>query len=164
VQKRIVGRLAIVALSGAVASCHSPAAPSGADAVTVIGVDVPSGGTVPSGQYYVTVTVQFQATSELEAPTTIGGYPVPVSYAVLVCLSVDGTQISNTCQAVSGLENTPHGVAVLGPDARRAGPAQTNYVIAFMTRAQDYEPLVAGMSVPASAIAKDVKPWVINWQ
>jgi hypothetical protein len=161
----IVGRLGIVALSGAVVSCHSsPTAPSGTDAVTVISVDVPSGGTVASGQYYVTVTVQFQATSDLEAPTNIGGFPVPVSYVVLVCLSVDGRQISNTCQAVSGLESAPHGVAVLGPDARRAGPTQTNYVIAFMTKAQDYEPFAAGMSVPQSAIAKDVKPWVINWQ
>ena len=91
-------------------------------------------------------------------------YPVAVSYVVVVCLSVDGSQISDTCQAVSGSENAPHAAAVLGPDARRNGPAQTNYVVAFMIKAQDYHPFVAGMSVPASAIAKDVKPWVINWQ
>ena len=154
-----------LALSAIAAACaQSPAAPSGTDAVTVISMDVPNGGTEPSGSYYVVVTVQFQATSDLKVPTILGGYPVAVSYVVFVCLSVDGSQISNTCQGVSGSENAPHAAAVLGPDARRDGPTHTNYVVAFMIKAQDYQPFVAGMSVPASAIPKDVKPWVINWQ
>jgi hypothetical protein len=154
------------ALSAIAAACgHSPVAPSGMDAVTVISVDVPDGGTVPSNQYYVVATVQFQATSDLRAPTILAGYPVPVSYAVFVCLSVDGSQISDSCQSVGGTENAPHGVAVQGPDARRNGPTQTNYVVAFMIKAQDYiHPFAVDTSVPAFAIAKDVKPWVINWQ
>jgi hypothetical protein len=130
----------------------------------VISVNVPNGGTVPSNRYYVVATIQFQATSDLRAPTILEGYPVAVSYVVLVCLSVDGRQISNTCQGVSGTENVPHDAAVLGPDARGDGPTQTNDVVAFMIKVQDYHPFGAGMSVPASAIAKDVKPWVINWQ
>jgi hypothetical protein len=154
-----------LALSAIAAACaHSPAAPSGTDAVTVVSVSVPNGGTAPSGSYYEVVTVQFQATSDLNVPTIFGGYPVAVSYLVFVCLSADGSQISNTCQAVSGSENVPHDAAVQGPDARRDGPTQTNYVVAFMIKVQDYHPFVAGMSVPASAIAEDVKPWVINWQ
>ena len=41
-------------LSAIGAACaRSPAAPSGTDAVTVIGVNVPNGGTIPSGRYYV---------------------------------------------------------------------------------------------------------------
>jgi hypothetical protein len=159
----VVGALTLSAIA---AGCgHSPAAPSsGTNAVTVLGVDLPNRGTAASNQYYVVVTVQFQATSDLEVPTILGGYPVAVSYVVFVCLSVDGSQISNTCQAVSGQENAPHNVAVLGPDARRGGPTQTNYVVAFMIKAQDYQPFVAGSSVPSFVIAKDVKPWVINWQ
>jgi hypothetical protein len=134
------------------------------NAVSVISVDVPSGGTVASGQFYVNATVQFQATSDLRVPTTIGGFPVAVSYAVFVCLSVDGSHISNTCQSVSGTENMAHNVGVIGPDARRNGPTQTNYVVAFMVNARDIQAFVAGTSVPAFAIAREIKPWVINWQ
>jgi len=152
--------LAVMAACG-----HSPAAPSsGTNAVSVIGVDVPTGGTVASGQFFVTATVQFQATSDLRVPTTIGGFPVAVSYAVFVCLSVDGGQIANTCQAVSGTENVAHTVGVQGPDARRNGPTQTNYVVAFMIDARDTQAFEAGTSVPAFALARDIKPWVLNWQ
>jgi hypothetical protein len=154
------------ALAAIAAGCgSSQAAPStGTNAVTVISVDLPSGGTAASGRYYVVATVQFQATSDLLVPTTIGGFPVPVSYAVFVCVSVDGVLIADTCGSVSGSQNTHHDVAVLGPDARRNGPSQTNYVVAFMIKAQDVQPFAAGTNVPAFALAKDVKPWVINWQ
>ena len=129
----------------------------------MLGVDIPDGGTAASNQFYVNATVQFQATSDLRAPTTIAGFHVAVSYAVFVCLSVDGSHILNTCQSVSGTENVAHNVGVLGPDARRDGPTRTNYVVAFMIKTQDYQSFAAGSSVPAFAIGKDVKPWVINW-
>jgi hypothetical protein len=165
--KRSVYRSVVGALGlSAIAACgHSPAAPSsGTDAVSVIDVNIPNGGTAASDRYYAVVTVQFQATSDLLVPTIVGGLPAPVSYAVFVCLSVDGILIADTCGSLSGSENTHHDVAVLGPDARRDGPTQTNFVVAFMIKTQDYQPFVAGTSVPAFAIAKDVKPWVINWQ
>lgn len=28
----------------------------------------------------------------------------------------------------------------------------------------NYQPFVAGLKVPGFALAKDVKPWVINWE
>jgi hypothetical protein len=37
-------------------------------------------------------------------------------------------------------------------------------VVAFMVNARDIQAFVAGTSVPAFAIAREIKPWVINWQ
>jgi hypothetical protein len=54
------------------AACgDSPAAPAptGVNAVSVISVDVPNGGTAASDQFYVNATVQFQATSACRAPS-----------------------------------------------------------------------------------------------
>jgi hypothetical protein len=164
VQKRIAGRLAIVALIGAVVSCHSsPTAPvTGQDAVTVVDVVSASGG-IQLGRYVV-AHVQFEVTSDLEVPTVFAGFPVPVSYQVYVCLSADGSHFASDCQGVSGSPGTPFQCAVPGPTAR---PTQTSYVLAFMIKTSDYDfghPLTAGGVIPEFAIAKDVKPWVINWQ
>jgi len=160
---RVLGALGLAAMAACGDSPAAPA-PTGMNAVSVISVDVPNGGTAARDQFYVNATVQFQATSDLRVPTTIGGFPVAVSYAVFVCLSVDGSHISDTCQSVSGTENVAHSVGVIGPDARRNGPTQTNYVVAFMINARDIQAFVAGTSVPAFALAQDIKPWVISWQ
>jgi hypothetical protein len=40
-------------------------------------------------------------------------------------------------------------------------------VLAFLIKTSDYDfghPLARGGVIPEFAIAKDVKPWVINWQ
>jgi len=162
VQRRIADRLAIVALIGT-ASCHSPTSPTtGHDAVTVVDVAPASGGIQPGS--YVVAHVQFQVTSDLEVPTVFVGLPVPVSYQVWVCLSADGIHFAADCNGVSGSPGTPFQCAVPGPTAR---PTQTSYVLAFMIRTSDYDfghPLAAGGVIPAFALAKDVKPWVINWR
>jgi hypothetical protein len=160
VQRRIAGRLAIVALIGAVVSCHSPTAPiTGQDAVTVIDV-VPASGGIQMGAYVV-AHLQIQVTSDLEVPT-VG---LPASYQIWVCLSVDGIHFAADCNGVSGAApGIPFQCAVPAPTAR---PTQTNYVLAFIIKTSDYDighPLAAGGMIPASALAKDVKPWVINWQ
>jgi hypothetical protein len=166
VQRRIAGRLVIVALIGVI-SCHSPTAPiTGQDAVMVVDVDLASGGIQPLGAAYVVAHVQFEVTSDLKAPTVFAGFPVPFSYQVYVCLSADGIHFAADCQSVSGSPGTPVQCAVPGP-ARTLGPTQTSYVLAFMIKTSDYDfghPPVAGGVIPAFAIAKDVKPWVINWQ
>jgi hypothetical protein len=163
VQRRIVGRLAIVALIGAVVSCHSPTAPiTGQDALTVVDV-IPASGGIQLGAYVV-AHVQFQVTSDLEAPTVFAGSPVPFSYQIYVCLSADGIHFAADCQSVSGSPGTPVQCAVPAPTAR---PTQTSYVLAFMIKASGYDfahPPVAGGMIPAFALAQDVKPWVINWQ
>lgn len=158
--------IVVWALSAIAAGCgHSQAAPSsGTNAVSVIGVNIPDGGTAASDRYYAVVTVQYQTTSDLQVPTTIAGLPTPASYVVFVCLSVDGVRIADTCAAINGSENVHQDVAVQGPDARRDGPTRTNCVVAFMIKGQVYQSFVAGMSVPASTLAKDVKPWAINWE
>jgi hypothetical protein len=165
VRRRITGRLAIVALIGAVVSCHSPTAPiTGQDAVTVVDVfSVANGGIRPLGGH-ADAHVQFEVTSDLEVPTVFDGFPVPVSYQVYVCLSADGSHFASACQGVSGSPGTPFACGIPGPTV---GPTQTSYVLAFMIKTRDYDyahPPVAGGIVPASAIARDVKPWVINWQ
>jgi hypothetical protein len=163
VQTRIPGRLAIVALIGAI-SCHSPTAPiTGQDAVTVVDVVLANGGIAPL-RGYVVAHVQFEVTSDLEVPTVFAGFPVPTSYQIYVCLSADGIHFASDCQGVSGSPGTPFQCAVDGPTT---GPTQTNYVLAYMIKTGDYDfghPPVAGGVIPASALAKDVKPWVINWQ
>jgi hypothetical protein len=163
VKRRSAGRLAIVALIFAV-SCHSPTAPgTGQDAVTVVDVVLANGGIAPL-RGYVVAHVQFEVTSDLEVPTVFAGFPVPTSYQVYVCLSADGIHFASDCQGVSGSERTPVQCAV---DSPIAGPTQTNYVLAYMIKTSDYDfqhPPVAGGVIPASAIARDVKPWVINWQ
>jgi hypothetical protein len=161
VQRRVSGRLASIALIGAV-SCHSPTAPiTGNDAVTVVDVVLANGGIAP---LYVLAHVQFEVTSDLEAPTVFAGFPVPSSYQVWVCLSADGIHIASDCTGVSGSPGTPVQCAVYAPTVR---PTQTSYVLAYMIKTSDYDfehPPVAGGVIPASAMAKDVKPWVINWQ
>jgi hypothetical protein len=156
------GPLAIIALIGAVASCHSPTSPiTGQDTVTVIDVVGVDGG-IQLGTR-VDGHVQFQVTSDLEAPTVFDGFPVPVSYQVYVCLSADGSHFASPCQGVSGTPGTKIVWGVVGP----TGPTQTNYVLAFIIKTSDYDfqhPPVTGGTIPAFAIAKDVKPWVINWQ
>jgi hypothetical protein len=164
-QRRGAGRLAVVALIGAVVSCHSPTAPAtGQDALTIVDVStVNNGGTLPLGSH-VDLYVQFEVTSDLGGPTVFAGVPVPVSYQVWVCLSADGSHFASDCQSVSGSTGTPIACAVQGP---RALPTQTSYVLAFMIKTSDYDfehPPVAGGVIPANAIAKDSKPWVINWQ
>jgi hypothetical protein len=163
VQRPIAGRLAIVAVIGAI-SCHSPTSPiTGQDAVMVVDVVLANGGIAPL-RGYVVAHVQFQVTSDLEGPTVFTGFPVPVSYQVWVCLSADGIHFASDCQGVSGSPGTPVQCAVDGPTA---GPTQTSYVLAFMIKTSDYDfehPSVAGGVIPAFAIAQDVKPWVINWQ
>ena len=161
----IADRLAIVALIFAVVSCHSPTAPTtGQDALTVVDVfSVDNGGIERLGTH-VDVHVQFEVTSDLEAPTVFAGYAVPVSYQVWVCLSADGSHFVSDCQGVSGTPGTPVVCPVQGPTA---GLTQTSYVLAFMIKTSDYDfehPPVAGSTIPANAIAKDSKPWVINWQ
>jgi hypothetical protein len=163
VQRPIAGRVAIIALLGAVVSCHSPTSPiTGQDAVTVVDViGVANGGIRPLGTR-VDAHVQFQVTSDLEVPTVFEGFPVSVSYQVYVCLSGDGSHFATACQGVSGTPGTPVEAGVLGP-----GPpaAQTTSVLAFMIRTRDYPgAFYGGGMIPAFAIAKDVKPWVINWQ
>jgi hypothetical protein len=166
VQKRIAGRLAIVALIGAVVSCHSsPTAPvTGQDVVTVVDVfSVANGGIAPRGGH-ADVHVQFEVTSDLEVPTVFAGFPVPVSYQVWVCLSADGSHFASDCQGVSGSPGRPIACGIQGPTA---GPTQTSYVLAFLIKTSDYDfghPLATGGVIPEFAIAKDVKPWVINWQ
>ena len=162
-QRGFAGRLAIITLIGAVASCHSPTAPTtGQDALTIVDA-VPASGGIALGEFVV-AHVQFQATSDLEVPTVFAGSPVPFSYQVWVCLSADGSHFVSDCQSVSGSMGIPIQCAVHGPTAR---PTQTSYVLAFMIKASDYDfdhPPVAGATIPAFALAKDVKPWVINWQ
>jgi hypothetical protein len=165
-QRRGAGRLAVVVLIGAVVSCHSPTAPAtGQDALTIVDVfSVGNGGILPL-RGRVDLRVQFEVTSDLELPTVFAGFPVPVSYQVWVCLSADGSHFVSDCQSVSGSTGTPVLCGVQGPTA---GPTQTNYVLAFMIKASDYDfghpPVVSGGTIPAFAIAKDIKPWVINWQ
>jgi hypothetical protein len=164
VQKRIAGRLAIVALIGAVVSCHSPTAPiTGQDAVTVVDVVLANGGIAPL-RGWVGAHVQFEVTSDLEVPTVFAGVPVPVSYQVYVCLSADGIHFASDCQGVSGSPGIPFQCAVDGPTV---GPMQTSYVMAYMIKTSDYDfghPPATGGTIPASALAQDIKPWVINWQ
>jgi hypothetical protein len=163
VQTRIAGRLAIVALIGAV-SCHSPTAPiTGQNAVAVVDVVLANGGIAPL-RGYVVAHVQFEVTSDLEVPTVFAGVPVPTSYQVYVCLSADGVHFASDCQGVSGSPGMPVQCAVDGPIA---GPAQTKYVLAYLIKTSDYDgahPPIAGGTIPAVALAQDVKPWVINWQ
>jgi hypothetical protein len=164
VQQRIADRLVILALIGAVVSCHSPTAPiTGQDAVTVLDVVPASGGIQPLGGYVV-AHVQFEVTSDLEVPTVFEGFPVPVSYQVYVCASADGIHFAANCQGVSGSTGTPVQCAVPGPTA---GPTQTSYVLAFLIKTSNFDfahPPVAGGTIPAFALAQDMKPWVINWQ
>ena len=165
-QRGFAGRLAIVTLIGAAASCHSPTSPTtGQDAVTIVDVVPDSGGVAPLGGYAV-ARIQFEVTSDLEAPTIFAGVPVPNSYQVWVCPSVDGIHFASDCQSVSGSQGIPIQGAVHSPTG---GPTQTGYVLAFMIKASDYynlghPPVEAGGTIPAFALAKDVKPWVINWQ
>jgi hypothetical protein len=166
VQSGLARRLAIVTLLGAVASCHSPTAPTtGEDAVTVVDVVPASGGVAPLGGYVV-AHVQFQATSDLEVPTVFAGFPVPSSYQIWVCVSADGIHFASDCTGVSGSEAIPVQCAIYAPTV---GPTQTSYVLAFMIKTSDYydlgrPPVLAGGTIPAFALAKDIKPWVINWQ
>jgi hypothetical protein len=166
VQRGFACRIAIVALIGAAASCHSPTSPTttGEDGVTVVDVVPASGGIATLGGYVV-AHIQFQVTSDLEVPTVFAGFPVPSSYQVWVCLSADGIHFASDCQGVSGSPGTTIQCAVHSPTI---GPLQTGYVLAFMIKTSDYDlqhpPVLAGGTIPAFALAKDVKPWVVNWQ
>jgi hypothetical protein len=152
--------MVVWALSAVAAGCgHSQTAPStGTNAVSVISVDLPNGGTAASGQYYVLATVQFQS-PDLLVPTTIGGF-LSRSVAVFVCLSVDGVLIANVWQR-KRISSAPD-VAVIGPDARRNEPDQ------LRGRLHDQgagRPALRGRHErSAFALTEDVKPWVINWQ
>ena len=165
-QRPMAGSLAIVALIGAVASCHqSPTSPvTGQDAVTVVDVfSVANGGILPLGGH-ADAHVQFEVTSDLQAPTIFAGFPVPSSYQVWVCLSADGSHFATDCQGVSGTPGMPVACGIAGPIL---GPTQTSHVLAFLIKTSDYDfahPPVAGSTIPAFALARDVKPWLINWQ
>jgi len=165
-QRGFASRLAIVTLIGAAASCHSPTSPTtGQDAVTIVDVVPDSGGVAPLGGYAV-ARIQFEVTSDLEAPTIFAGVPVPNSYQVWVCPSVDGIHFASDCQSVSGSQRIAIQGAVHSP---AVGPTQTSYVLAFMIKASDYynlghPPIEAGGTIPPFTLAKDVKPWVINWK
>jgi hypothetical protein len=160
----------IVLAAAALSSCAGPAAPSrGTASITITGVAVENGGTATAGQG-LDATVTITASDDLLASSSkanpyVGAGRLPF----YLCLSTDAVHFTSQCQAGLGLGANVQ-VRVAGPTEALNIPV-TTHLIAFVIPPEEYGvPVTAftrflgGATVPASALAVHVLPWVIHWE
>lgn len=159
---------ATCALAALHTACGSPAAPSrGSASISITGASVENGDVSFSG-FGLDVMLTLQATGDLlEANRGANPYIPPGRLPFYLCLSADGIHFTSQCQAGVGIGNV---------EARVVGPPETSFpvtthLIAFVIPPAEYgTPVTAfvrfgqGSTVPPSALAVHVLPWVIRWQ
>jgi hypothetical protein len=161
--------LRIVAAGILVAACSNPTAPSrGTASIAITGVAVADGGEALQG-LGVDVRLSVTATADLLESNRAANPFVGPRLPFYVCFSADGARFTSTCLA--GVDVGERVAArVVGP-TESFGISMTTHVIAFVLSAEEYGLPVtaftrfgAGDTVPASAQAVHVLPWVIHWK
>lgn len=152
------------------AACSSnQAAPSrGTASLAITGVNVADGGEARQG-LGVDVTLSLTATADLLESNRAANSFVGPRLPFYVCFSADGVRFTSTCLA--GVDVGERVTArVIGP-TESLGISMTTHLIAFVVPASEYGVPVtaftrfgAGDTVPASAQAVHVLPWVIHWK
>lgn len=168
-----LARLAVpagVALALALVSCGGPTAPSrGTASIAITGVSVENGGSATAGRG-LDVTLTLAATADLlESSATVNPYVGAGRLPFYLCLSADGVHFTSQCVAGIGIGSDVQ-ARVVGP-TESLGTPQTSHLMAFVIPVEEYGvPVTAfyrfgsGGTVPASALAVDVLPWVIHWE
>jgi hypothetical protein len=160
----------VLLVSAVLVSCGGPSAPSGGTAsIAITGVSVENGGSATQG-FGLDATVTLTADDQLlQASRTVNPYVGAGRLPFYLCLSVDGVHFTSQCQAGIGIGNNIE-VRVPGP-SESFGISLTTHLIAFVIPPEEYGTPVtafvrfgAGNTVPASALAVHVLPWVIHWQ
>jgi hypothetical protein len=162
------GLTAVLAIT--LTSCGSPTAPSrGTASIAITDVAIGNGGSTSAG-LGLDVTLTLTASEELlTSSSTINPYVGAGRLPFYLCLSADGVHFTSQCVAGLGIG--------AGVQARVVGPTEalgipvTTHLIAFVTPVEEYGVPVtafyrfgAGNTVPTSALAVDVVPWVIHWE
>jgi hypothetical protein len=162
-------RLLICAAAVTLLGCSNPTSPStGTASVAITAVGVENGGSALQGRG-VDVTVALTAGEDLLRSNQAANPFVGPRLPFYVCLSADGSTFTSTCLAGIDL-GEGRLTRVIGPTAS-FNISATTHLIAFVIPAAQYGlPVTAfgrfgtGDSVPASALAVHVLPWVINWE
>ena len=166
---RSLATAAIAVLAVAQLSCGSAIAPSrGTATIAITGVSVENGGVATQG-FGLDVNLTLTASAELlESSRGVNPYVGSGRLPFYLCLSADGVHFTSQCQAGLGIGNTQ--ARVVGPSASLGIPV-TTHLIAFVIPVEEYgTPVTAfvrflgGDTVPPSALAVDVLPWVIHWE
>ena len=161
---------AIVLLAAALSSCGGPSAPSrGTASITITGVAVENGGVATAGQGLDATLTITASDNLLESSSKANPYVGSGRLPFYLCLSADGVHFTSQCQAGLGLGGNVQ-VRVVGP-TEALNITQTTHLIAFVVPPEEYgTPLTAftrflgGGTVPPSALAVHVLPWVIHWE
>jgi hypothetical protein len=156
-------------LAFALLSCTSPAAPTrGTASIRITGVSVENGSTVPLGSG-IDVTLTLTASADLlRSGGTVNPFVGAGRLPFYLCLSADGVHFTSQCQAGLGIGSDVQ-ARVPGPSAS-LGISLTTHLIAFVIPVEEYGTPVTAFyrfgrddTVPPSALAVDVFPWVIQW-
>ena len=161
--------LVAVLVSMALLACGGPTAPSGTATITITGVSVENGGSATQGLGLDT-TLTITASDELlRSSSNVNPYVGNGRLPFYLCLSTDGVHFTSQCQAGLGIGANVQ-ARVTGP-SESFGISMTTHLIALVIPVQDYgTPLTAfvrygaGNTVPSTALAVHVLPWVIHWQ
>ena len=163
-------RLLILAAAAALLGCSNPSSPSttGTASIAITNVAVANGGSALQGRG-VDVTVSLTASQDLLESNRTANPFVGARLPFYLCLSADGSTFTSTC--LSGIDvGEGRLTRVIGPTAS-FNISATTHLIAFVIPAAQYGlPVTAfgrfgtGDSVPPSALAVHVLPWVINWE
>jgi hypothetical protein len=167
----VLSRTVAIGLLGTASwSCSNPAAPSrGTASIEITGVLLEEGGSAVAGRG-LDLTVGLTASAELlQTSRGVNPYVQTGRLPFYVCLSADGVHFTSQCLAGVGIGEDIQ-VRVIGPSAS-SGIAMTTHLIAFVIPVEEYGlPVTAftrflgGDTVPASALAVHVLPWVVRWQ